>query len=112
MTTTPAAGLCAGNLAHGVVEGLAEDLDMEVDGVASEMAFWPAPVAVFYDETGISGQNKIACLACDELESALLEYRHERYQSGGADLFARPAWALRAAMRQWVGHSLFSNGVE
>jgi hypothetical protein len=30
---TPAAGLCAGNLAHGVVEGLADNLDVEVNGV-------------------------------------------------------------------------------
>ena len=28
----------AGDLAHGVVEGQAEDLDEEVDGVASEVA--------------------------------------------------------------------------
>jgi hypothetical protein len=44
---TPAVVLCAGDLAHGVVEGQAEDLDMEVNGVASEVAFGPAPVALF-----------------------------------------------------------------
>ena len=71
---TPAVGLlCAGDLAHGVVEGQAEDLDMEVNGVAGQVAFGPAPVAVFDDEAGISGQNKIAGLACDELESAFLQ---------------------------------------
>ena len=107
---TPAAGLCAGDLAHGVVEGQAEDLDVEVDGVAGEIAFGPAPVAVFDDEAGIGGQNKIAGLACDELESALLEQRNQRGQPGGADLFARPARALRT-IKQWVGHSLFSSGV-
>ena len=50
---TPAAGLLTGNLAHGVVEGQAEDLDVEVDGIASEVAFGPAPVTVFDDEAGI-----------------------------------------------------------
>jgi hypothetical protein len=30
---TPAAGLCGGDLAHGVVEGQAEDLDVEVNGI-------------------------------------------------------------------------------
>jgi len=31
---TPAAGLCAGDLAHGVVAGQAEDLDVELNGVS------------------------------------------------------------------------------
>ncbi len=44
---TPAAGLCAGDLAHGVVERQAEDLDVEVNGVAGQIAFGPAPIAVF-----------------------------------------------------------------
>ncbi len=34
---TPTAGLCAGDLAHGVMEGQAEDLDMEVNGVAGQV---------------------------------------------------------------------------
>ena len=42
---TPAAGLLAGNQAHGVVERQAEDLDVEVDGIAGEVAFGPAPVS-------------------------------------------------------------------
>ena len=41
---TPVVGLGAGDLAHGVVKGLAEDLDLEVNGVAGEVAFRPAPV--------------------------------------------------------------------
>ncbi len=89
---TPAAGLlCAGDLAHGVVEGQAEDLDVEVNGVAGQIAFRPAPVAVFDDEAGIGGQATIARLAGDELESALLEQRHQRCQPGGADLLPRPS---------------------
>ena len=55
---TPAAGLCAGDLAHGVMEGQAEDLDMKVNGVAGQVAFGPAPVAVFDDETGIKPEPK------------------------------------------------------
>jgi hypothetical protein len=31
---TPAVILCAGDLTHGVVEGQAEDLDVEVNGIA------------------------------------------------------------------------------
>jgi hypothetical protein len=34
--------LCAGDLAHGVVEGQAEHLDMEVNGVAGEVALRPS----------------------------------------------------------------------
>ena len=66
-------GLRAGELAHGVVEGQAEHLDVEVNGIAGEVAFGPAPVAVFDDQAGIGGQNKIARLARDELESAFFE---------------------------------------
>ena len=109
---TPAVVLCASDLAHGMVEGMAEDLDVEVNGVAGEVApLRPAPVTVFDDETGIGGQNKIARLARDDFEPALLEQRHQRCQPGGADLFARPPWPLAARIRG-VGHSLFSSGVE
>ena len=70
----PLIGLsCAGDLAQGVVEGQAEDLDVEVNGVAGQIALRPAPVTVFDDQTRIGGQNKIARFPCDELESALLE---------------------------------------
>ena len=104
---TPAAGLCAGDLAHGVVERQAEDLDVEVNGVAGEIPFRPAPVAVFDDETGIGGQNKIARLVGDKFQLALLEQRHQWCQPGGADLLARPP----DIFKRWAGHSLFSNGV-
>ena len=63
----PAVVLCAGDLAHGIVEGQAEHLNMEVNGVPSQITFEPAPVTVFDDEAGIGGQNKIARLAGDEL---------------------------------------------
>lgn len=108
---TPAVVLSAGDLAHGVVEGQAEDLDVKVNGVAGEVALRPAPVTVFDDQAGIGRQNKIARLARDDLKAALLEQRHQRCQAGGADLFARPPWALRTTMRRWVGHSLYASGV-
>jgi len=95
-----------------VVEGQAEHLDMEVNGIAGQIAFGPAPVGVFDDEAGIGRQNKIAGLTRDELEAALLEQWRQRGEPGGADLLVRPPWALRTTMRRWVGHSLFSNGVE
>jgi hypothetical protein len=95
------------NLAHGVVEGKAENLDMEVNGVAGEVAFGPAPVSVLDDEAGKGGLNKIARFAFDELESALLEERNQRDQPCGTDLFARPA----GISKRWVDHSLFSSGV-
>ena len=100
------------DLAHGVVEGQAEDLDMEVNGVAGEVAFGPAPVGVLDDEAGIGGQDEIARLAGDEFEAPLLQERNQWNESGGADLLARPARSLRTATtKRWVGHSLSSSGV-
>ena len=34
--------LGSGDLAHGIFEGKAQDLDKEVDGVAGQIALWPA----------------------------------------------------------------------
>ena len=86
-------------------EGQAEDLDAEVNGIAGEVALRPAPIAVLDDEARISGQSKIACIVCDELESALLEQRREGGQSGGADLLAGPAGGVRRGVHiGWVGH--------
>jgi len=53
---TPADGSGSSDLAHGVVEGEAKDLDMEVDGIAGQIPLGPAPVTVFDDEAGIGGQ--------------------------------------------------------
>lgn len=109
----PVVVLCSGDVAHGVVEGQAKDLDVEVNGVAGQIAFGPAPVAVLDDEAGIGGQKVIARLAGDGLESALLEQWQQRSQPSGADLLARPASGGRPqGLKRWVGHSLFANGVE
>ncbi len=98
--------LLAADLAHGVVKGQAEHAHEEVNGVAGEIAFGPAPVTVFDDQAGISGQGKVARLAWEELHPVFFEQGHERCQAGGADLFTRPA-RLRGA----GCHSLFANGV-
>src|SRR5271165_3935834 len=97
------------------MEGEAEDLDMEVDGVAGQIAFGPAPVGVFDDEAGIGGQDKIARFAFDQFESAFLEERNQRGETGGADWLARPGLCRRPPMLT-TGitrgcHSLFSIGV-
>jgi hypothetical protein len=39
----PVARLRAGDRTHGVVEAQAEDLDMEVNGVAGQITLGPAP---------------------------------------------------------------------
>ena len=45
--------LAGGDLAHRVVEGEAEEAHAEVDGVARQVSFGPAPVALLDDETGM-----------------------------------------------------------
>ncbi len=79
----PAGVLRAADEAHGVVEGETEDLGVEVDGVAGEVALGPAPEGVFYDETLESGQGKVAGIAWDEKETALFA------EEGGAGRGAR-----------------------
>jgi len=74
----------------------AEDLDEEVDGVAGEIPFGPAPITVFDQETLVSGQLEVTCGQLDELEATPLEQRGQGCDSGGADLLARP-WAFRVA---------------
>jgi len=81
----------ADDLAHGVVEGEAEDLDKEVNGVAGLVTLRPAPVAVFDDEAGIGRDLKVSCLLLDELECSFLEQRQQGSHSGGADLLTSPA---------------------
>ena len=108
----PAVALCTGDQAHGIVEGQAEDLDAEVNGIAGQISFGPAPIAVFDDEAGIGGQNEIARVLGEDLKFAFLEQRRQGCHAGGADLLARPAGCLRTAtIKRWVGHSLSSNGV-
>ena len=48
--------LGSGDLAHGVVEVHSQNLNKEVDGVASQVALGPAPVAFLDDEAGKGGQ--------------------------------------------------------
>ena len=100
------------DLAHGVVEGQAEDLDAEVDGVAGQIAFGPAPVAVFDDEAGIGGQNK--------LPASRRRVGVRAFASSGASGASRAARicsrvqrgaCARPLLSDGSGHSLSSNGV-
>ena len=97
----------AGDPAHGVVEGQAEDLDEEVDGVAGEVALRPTPIRVFDQEALVMGQYEVPGGQLDELEAALLEQRGQRSYAGGSDLLTRPA----AGATGEVGHSHFASGV-
>jgi len=85
------ADLRCGDVAHRVVEAQPEHTHEEVNGVAGQVALRPAPIGVFEDESGMSGQFKVARLAFDEWEAAPLEQRNQRGQAGGPDLFTRPA---------------------
>ena len=82
-------------MAHGVVEGQFEHLDMEVDGVAGEIALRPAPITVFEDESGKGRQLKVARLPCDEWESSFLQEWNQWGQARGADLLAGPPGCWR-----------------
>ncbi len=99
------AGLFPGNFAHGVVEGPAEHLDKEVDGVAGEVALGPAPVGVLDDETGEGWQLEVADVTFDERELSVLEQRNQGRLPGRPDLFAGPARrrrVIRWGCQRWV----------
>jgi hypothetical protein len=57
------------------MEAQAQDLDLEVDGIAMEVALGPAPIRLFDDEAGEGGQLEVARLLFDELEAAFLQER-------------------------------------
>ena len=104
--------LKAGDFAHGLLKGQAEDLSEEVDGVAGHVPLRPAPVTFFDDQTFVSGQIEIARPALDELEISLLQQWNQRGQPGSTDLFAGPAKCWRTATTRGGCHSLSSSGVE
>ena len=68
--------LLAGDLAHGIVERQAENLDEEVNGISSEVALGPAPITVFEQEALVRGQFEVLGGPFDELEAPPLEQRH------------------------------------
>ena len=76
------------------MEGKAEDA--EVDDVSGEVAFGPAPVAVFYDEAGIGGQDKVAPASRSANWSPPLEERNPQGHACGAE-FVRATMSLRTA---------------
>ena len=71
-TMQEGADLRCGDVAHGVVEAHPEHAHEEVNGVAGQVALRPAPIGVFEEETGMSGQFKVARLSFDEWEAAPL----------------------------------------
>jgi hypothetical protein len=60
------------DLAHSLIEGEAENLDKQVDGVACQSALWPTPIAVFDEQALVSDQFKVAGGQFDELEAAVV----------------------------------------
>ena len=57
------------------------DMDMEVDGVVGEISLRPAPVAVFDDETGTGGQNKLPVSRATRKSFVLREFVEQIQQS-------------------------------
>ena len=96
------------DLAHSLMEGEAEHLDEQVDGIASQLARWPTPIAVFDEQALVSDQFKIAGGQFDEFEAALAQQGNQRSHAGGADLLAGPAVGTTGV----VYRSHFANGVE
>src|SRR3990172_3541064 len=94
---------------HGLMEGSPEDMDEEIDGVAGQLAFGPAPIRVFHDEAGKGGHQEVAATLLDQLMPAFFEQRHQRPHPRVADLFAGPRPPLLEL--RGVGHSLSSSGV-
>ena len=103
----PTAGLRADDRAHGVVEGQAEHLHVEVDGVAGQATFGPAPVGVFDEQSFVRLDLEVAAAAFPQDQSALFQQRRQLGQPGSADLFARPAGFFKGG----IGHGLFASGV-
>ena len=95
-------------MAHGIVERQAENLDEEVNGIASQVALGAAPITVFKQEALVGGQFGVAGGPFEQLEAPLLEQRGQRSHGGGSDLLARPA----AGATGEVGRSHFASGVE
>jgi hypothetical protein len=60
---------------HGLMERKPQNLNMEVNGIAREIAYWPAPVTVFEDETREGGQNEVAPSLFEQLEVCASEAR-------------------------------------
>src|SRR5436190_19056229 len=103
-------GFCLwfGDLAHSIIEGQAENLDEEVDGVACQLALWPTPIAVLDEQALVSGQFKIDGRQLDELEASPAQQGNQRSHAGGADLLSRPAVGATGV----VCRSHFASGVE
>jgi hypothetical protein len=69
-------------LGHGLIEGHAENLDKEVDGIAGLVLAGPSPVGVFDKESLVGGQFEVLGFARDQFEAALAQERFERRHAG------------------------------
>lgn len=99
------------------MEGDAEDLHEEVNGVAGHVALRPAPVAVFEDQAFVSSQLEVAVLiSLDEFQAAFLQERSQRHLASCPYVLAIPTglagvvglWGVVMRLRC---HGLCSNEV-
>jgi hypothetical protein len=90
-------GLGSSDLAHGVVEGQAEDLGTEVDGVPGQIALGPAPIGVFDDQTGIGGKLKLPA-------SRSISWRPRFWSSGASGTIraARICSRVHLVLGEWM----------
>jgi len=76
--------LRGGDFARFVMKAGAEDLDEDVDGVSSLIAFWPAPVVFFDEKARMKCGFEVASVAFDEGETALAKQWKQGHEPGGA----------------------------
>ena len=70
------------------MERQAENLDEEVNGIASEVALGPAPITIFKQEALVRRQFEVAGGLFGELKAPPLEQRGQGSYAGGSDLLA------------------------
>ena len=64
------------------MERQSQNFHAEVDGVASQVALGPAPIAIFDDEAGIGEDVVVRGIALTELEAASLEEWNDGGEAG------------------------------
>ena len=87
------------------MEGAAEHLDEEVDGVAALVGVEPAPVVVFDDQSGEVGQVEVAVWARLQAQALAGEQGRQFGAAGGLYLASGPA-----RVRRWGGHGRSGSG--
>ena len=59
------------------MEAHPEDLDKEVDGIAGDVAFGPAPIRLFDQKVRDSGQFEVTRRSLNNLQALFLEQRQQ-----------------------------------